>query len=143
MTAAHGKTAIRDFIDRVWNAGQLDLVDELVAADYVGHHGRAAESTRGREGLRQRVSELRQAYPDLEVRIDDVVAEDDRVVARWTATATPPGDSNGAPAGDGRLRWSGVSVFRMLAGRQVESWTYWSGRRSAAARDSQSRRSVA
>lgn len=128
MTAAHGKAAISHFIDRVWNAGQLELVDELVAADYVGHHGRPAESTQGRDGLRRRVSEVREAYPDLEVRIDDVVAEDDRIATRWTATGTPARDSDGAPPPGHRLHWSGVSVFRMLAGRQVESWTYWTGR---------------
>jgi predicted SnoaL-like aldol condensation-catalyzing enzyme len=112
MTAAHGKAAIRRFIDGVWNGGELDLVDELVCADYVGHHGRRSDQTRGREGLRRRVSEVRSAYPDLEVRIDDELAEEDRVVTRWTATAS-------------RREWHGVSVFRMLAGRQVESWTYW------------------
>ena len=112
MTAAHGKAAIRRFIDGVWNAGELDLVEELVGADYVGHHGRRSEPTHGREGLRQRVAEVRRAYPDLEVRIDDELAEEDRVVTRWTATAS-------------RREWNGVSVFRMLAGRQVESWTYW------------------
>jgi steroid delta-isomerase-like uncharacterized protein len=114
MTPAHGKAAIRRFIDGVWNAGRLELVDELVAADYVGHHGQPSEQTLGRDGLRRRVSALREAFPDLEVRIVDELAEDDRVVARWTASGTPFGDV------------SGVSVFRLLAGRQVESWTYWS-----------------
>jgi predicted SnoaL-like aldol condensation-catalyzing enzyme len=116
MTAAHGKAAIRRFIDGVWNAGELDLVDELVCADYIGHDGLRSERTRGRQGLRERVSEVRRALPDLEVRIDDELAEEDRVVARWTATA-------------GRREWHGVSVFRMLAGMQVESWTYWTGPR--------------
>jgi predicted ester cyclase len=115
MTAAHGKAAIRRFIDGVCNAGRLDLVDELVSADYVGHHGGPSERTLGRDGLRRRVSALREAYPDLEVRIDDQLAEDDRVVTRWTASGGRLGDV------------SGVSVFRMLAGRQVESWTYWNG----------------
>jgi hypothetical protein len=50
------------------------------------------------------------------VRIDDELAEEDRVVTRWTATTS-------------RHEWNGVSVFRMLAGRQVESWTYWTGPR--------------
>jgi steroid delta-isomerase-like uncharacterized protein len=116
MTPAHGKAAIRRFIDGVWNAGQVELVEELVAADYVGHHGGPSERTLGRDGLRRRVSALREAYPDLEVRIDDAFAEDDRVVTRWTASGARLGDV------------SGVSVFRMLAGRQVESWTYWTER---------------
>ncbi|HEY1277914.1 MAG TPA: ester cyclase [Thermoleophilaceae bacterium] len=112
MNATHGKAAIRRFVDGVWNAGELDLVDELVAADYIGHHGAPSHQTLGREGLRRRVAAVRREYPDLEVRIDDELAEEDRVVTRWTARGR-------------QLEVSGVSVFRMLAGRQVESWTYW------------------
>jgi hypothetical protein len=60
------------------------------------------------------VAGWRARVPALQVHLRDAVVEDDLVAVRWTATG----------AGEA---WSGTSMVRMLAGKQVESWTQWTG----------------
>jgi hypothetical protein len=70
--------------------------------------------------VRRLVARSRRAYPDLYVKIEDQVAEHDLVVVRWRATAwTPEVPATAHPP----LCWSGISVIRLLAGRQVDAHT--------------------
>lgn len=102
------------FVEAVWNEGRLELIDELVAADYLGRIPRIERGVHGPEGVRRLVAHGRRAHPDLYVKIDDQIAEDDRVATRWRATTTPAGRS---PC------YAGISIVRLLAGKQVESHT--------------------
>ena len=108
------KRKVRLFVEAVWNGGRLELIDELVAADYVGRVPRIDGGVRGPEGVRRLVSSGRRAHPDLYVKIEDQIAEDDRVVTRWRATTAPTA----------RTRcYAGISIIRLLAGKQVDSHT--------------------
>jgi hypothetical protein len=100
------KRKVRLFVEAVWNEGRLDLIDELVAADYIGRFPPIDGAVHGPEGVRRLVSLGRSAYPDLYVKIEDQIAEDDRVATRWRA-------------GD----YVGISIIRLLAGKQVDSHT--------------------
>lgn len=114
------KSKVELFIQAVWNEGRLELIDDLVADDHLGHVWCFPEPVTGPQGVRQLVSSQRRAYPDLYIKIEDQIAEDDLVVTRWRATATAPG----AGGSNGCLRsWSGISVIRMLAGKQVDAHT--------------------
>ena len=84
------KLRIRLFIEAVLNEGRLDLIDELIAADYVGHIPCAELDVTGPAGVRQLVSSHRHAHPGLHVKIEDQIAEDDRVATRWHATVPAP-----------------------------------------------------
>lgn len=106
------KRKVRRFVEGVWNQGRLGLIEELVAADYLGRFSCLAAGVVGREGVHDLVSSRRQAHPGLYVKIEDQIAEDDLVVMRWRATEDAPG------AG-----CSGISVVRLLAGRLVDSHT--------------------
>lgn len=101
------KQKVTLFVEAVWNEGRLELIDELVAADYVGRIACIERWVHGREGVRRLVSRGRRAHPDLYVKIEDQFAEDDRVATRWRAA---PG-------------YTGISIVRLLAGRQVDSHT--------------------
>jgi predicted SnoaL-like aldol condensation-catalyzing enzyme len=108
MTPA--KASLHRFVEVVWNEGRIERVGDFVAADYVGHDHAARVVVEGRDGVRDLVARWRARYPDFRVRLDDAIADEDRVAARWTATGA-------------RATWSGISVVRLLAGKQVESWT--------------------
>lgn len=108
------KRKVRLFVEAVVNEGRLELVDELVAADYVGRVPRIETGIHGPEGVRGLVACGRRTHPDLYVKIEDLIAEDDRVAARWRATVAPAGRA---------VCYAGISVIRLLAGRQVESHT--------------------
>jgi predicted ester cyclase len=107
------KRKVRLFVEAVWNEGRLDLIDELVAADYIGRFPQIDGTVHGPEGVRRLVSSGRDAYPDLYVKIEDQIAEDDRVATRWRATV--PSDHPQC--------YVGISIVRLLAGKQVDSHT--------------------
>jgi hypothetical protein len=105
------KRKVRLFVEAVWNEGRLDLIEELVADDYIGRVTRMESAIHGPEGVRELVSCGRRGHPDLYIKIDDQIAEDDRVATRWRATA------------GGTHCYEGISVIRLLAGKQVDSHT--------------------
>jgi hypothetical protein len=117
------KLRIRLFIEAILNEGRLDLIDELIAADYVGHVPCAELDVTGPAGVRRLVSSHRRAHPGLYVKIEDQIAEDDRVVTRWHATV-PARDAQ-APLAPARRDacYAGISITRLLAGKQVDSHT--------------------
>ena len=116
------KGKIRLFVDAVLNEGRLDLIDELVAADYIGHIPCVDRDVIGPNGVRQLVSSYRRVHHDLYVKVEDQIAEDDRVVTRWLATSTH--DGNGSGVSRARTHCcAGISIVRLLAGRQVDSLT--------------------
>ena len=80
------KRKVRLFVEAVWNEGRLELIDELVAANYLGRVPRIETGVHGPEGVRRLVACGRRAHPDLYIKIDDQIAEDDRVATRWRAT---------------------------------------------------------
>ena len=116
------KHRVRVFIEAVLNEGRLELIDELVAVDFIGHIACAQACVVGRPGLRRLVSSQRRLYPDLYVKIEDEIAEDDRVVTRWRAIATRPGSRPWLPTGRVPC-FEGISVVRLLAGKQVDAHT--------------------
>src|SRR5262249_20761002 len=95
------KRRVRLFIEAVLNEGRLDLIDELIAADYVGHIPCAESEVTGPAGVHQLVSTHRRAHPGLYIKIEDQIAEDDRVVTRWHATV-PARDVHSPLAPTGR-----------------------------------------
>jgi hypothetical protein len=117
------KVRIRLFIEAVLNEGRLELIDELIAADYVGHIPCAEPQVTGPAGMRQLVSSHRRAHPGLYVKIEDQIAEDDRVVTRWRATV-PAREAQVPRLPAGRAAcYAGISITRLLAGKQVDSHT--------------------
>lgn len=117
------KRKVRLFVQAVWNEGRLELIDELVAADYVGHVPCLKAKVLGPEGIRRLVSSRRQAHPDLYIKIDDQIAEDDRVVTRWHATTSASRPHASRDPTERTPRYAGISIIRLLAGKQVDAHT--------------------
>jgi predicted ester cyclase len=115
---AKNKATVRRIIEEVINEGRLDLVDELVAEDYVDH----ANGPDGRDGYRQSVAVVRAAFPDLRMAIEDLIAEGEMVVARLSIEATHDGEFMGIRPTGRRVTFTGISVIRVVGGRMVERW---------------------
>ena len=113
------KLKIQLFVEAVWNEGRLELIRELVAADYVGRFPCSETAVAGPEGVSRLVSDHRRADPGLHIKIVDQIAEDDRVVTCWQTTTAAPDARAAAPT----AHYTGISVIRLLAGRQVDSHT--------------------
>ncbi len=103
----------------------LDVVlashDQLYGPDWVGHFpGMPAIDA---DGHRQYSEVMLTAFPDLERRIEDLIADGDKVVARWTARGTQTGEFQGIPPSGKFATSSGITIFRISDGRIVEEWS--------------------
>jgi steroid delta-isomerase-like uncharacterized protein len=99
----------------------VDLLDELLTASYVYHEARSG-TLPGAEGIKQVVSMFRAAFPDLEITIDDQIAEDDKVCSRATMRGTHQGEIFGLPATGKVVTMTGMTIVRIVEGQIAESW---------------------
>ena len=113
---------IRRFVEEAFNRGNLDVVDEIYATDYVGHTAGSPEQTLGPEGVKEFVGLYRKAFPDLHTTIDDTVTEGDKVAYRWTAVGTHQGELMGIPPSSNRVELTGITIERIEGGKIVETW---------------------
>ena len=118
------KAILRRVTDEVFTRGNLDVVDELLAPDYVLHDpGVPGGELRGTESFKQQwVSMFRSAFPDLQLSVEDQVAEGDKVVTRYTGRGTHQGELMGIPPTNNEAVVSGIIISRVSDGRIEEEW---------------------
>lgn len=115
------KVLMRRGIEDVWNGGDVDVVDQLIADDFVGHQPPVENHSTA--GVKRYFAMLREAFPDIHFTIDDQIAEGDRVVTRWTARATHLGTFQGIPPTGKPGVVTGITINRFADGKVVEGWT--------------------
>jgi steroid delta-isomerase-like uncharacterized protein len=106
----------------IFNQGNLDLVDEIYASDFVGHDPTMPEDTRGVEGAREFYGMYRNAFPDTQITIEDQLAEGYMVATRWTARGTHQGELMGVPPSGNRVEVMGITISRNEGGKVAEEW---------------------
>ncbi len=116
---------VRRYIEEVWNAGKLEKVDELVTPDQVNHDPMNPEVPPGPAGARKVVTLYRDAFPDSNVRIEEMICEGDLVVDRWTATGTHNGTLFGIAPTRKRVTVTGITINRIANGKIAETWVNW------------------
>ncbi|HUS17657.1 MAG TPA: ester cyclase [Chloroflexia bacterium] len=121
-TEANG-TLVRRFYELAWAKADFGLLDEMLVADYM-HHDPALppEWQRGRESYKQITGAFTSAFPDLSVVVEDLVAQGDRVAARWTWEGTQQGAFQGIPATGKHVTGPGLSIHRIVEGQIAETW---------------------
>ena len=117
------KTIARRVCEEVFSAqGDLEVADELFAPNFVGHDPASPEDIRGPDGVKEFASMFRNAFPDVQLSVEEQVAEGDMVVTRWIASGTHQGELMGiAPTGN-RVTVAGTSVERIVNGKIEETW---------------------
>jgi steroid delta-isomerase-like uncharacterized protein len=119
------KTVVRRLFEEVWNKGNLPVTDELFAPNYAHHDSSTPDVGRGPESEKKRATLYRTAFPDLRLTIEDIIAEGETVMARWSCQGTHRGDLSGiAPTGK-RFTISGISIARIANGKMAEGWVNW------------------
>jgi len=109
----------------MWNKVNLDLADEFFSSDFVGHDPFSSEEIRGPEGFKQYVATGRASLPDLHMRIEDQIAEGDRVATRYVISGTHDGEMEGIPATGKQVEVSGTGIDRISGGKIAESWEHY------------------
>jgi steroid delta-isomerase-like uncharacterized protein len=119
------KKVVRRLFEEVWNKGNLPLADELFAPNYEHHDASTPDVGRGPESEKKRATRYRTAFPDIRLNIEDIIAEGETVMARWSCRGTHKGDLSGiAPTGK-QFNISGVSIARFANGKMAEGWVNW------------------
>jgi steroid delta-isomerase-like uncharacterized protein len=122
MSMEENKAIVRRLNDEVWTDGRLEVIDELIADDFVTTVVGAPEQIRGPQGFREFVVMYRKAFPDLRITVDEQIAEGDIVVTRWTATGRNEGELMGMPATGKQATTAGININRISGGKLVEGW---------------------
>jgi steroid delta-isomerase-like uncharacterized protein len=116
--------ASRRFFEEAFNNGNLDVIDELTADNFVDHDALMGEQDR--EGAKQSIAAYREAFPDIHIEIEDIFAAGDKVVMRWTGNGTFENEMMGLqPTHEKGDPVKGISIDRFEGGKVVESWSQW------------------
>ncbi len=104
------KAIVRREQEELWNhTGNLDAVEEIFASDQA-------------DAARQEAADFRRGFPDVVSTIEEIVAEGDKVVARWRSRATHQGEYMGISPTGKEVEFTGISIYRIEEGKIAESW---------------------
>jgi len=122
MSAQENKALVRRFYEEI-DKGNIDILDELVAEDYIDHSPPPFPGLPpGREGVKQAFRIFQQATPGYHT-IEDQIAEGDKVVTRLTSYGKHEGDLPGAPRTGNEMKMTSITIHRIENGRLVEKWS--------------------
>jgi predicted ester cyclase len=126
VSMEENKALTRRVIEEANSKGNLDMVDEFIASDYVLHTPTAPTGeVRGTEGYKQLISMQRSAAPDLNFTVEDQIAEGENVVTRYSASGTHQEEfMDAAPTGN-QVTTTGIVISRIVDGKIVEEWFEW------------------
>jgi len=122
-SAEANKALVRRIYD-AFDTGGVDLLDEIVAPDFVDHDPTPGQVA-GLAGLKQAVGLFRSAFPDGEMTVQELIAEHDRVFARVTPRGTHVGRYAGAEPSGRFVTAEGVETFRIKRGKIAEGWSWF------------------
>ena len=120
MSAEDNKAIVRRAYDAI-NRNDLDALDEMVDSDVTDHDPAPGQGP-GLEGVKQYFSSLHTAFPDVQMNVDYMVAEGDKVVARVSVSGTHQGEFLGIDPSGNQVAITGIDVLRIVDGKIVEHW---------------------
>lgn len=121
MSVDQNKALVRRFYEEI-DKGNLDAMDDLVAEDYIDHSPPPFPLPQGREGLKEAFRLFWKSTPGYH-RIEDQVAEGDKVVTRLTAIGAHEDDLPGIPKTGNKLEMTAVAIHRIADGKLAEKWS--------------------
>ena len=123
MSEEENKALIRRWFAAM-DAGNLEIITELLPDDYIDHNPPLPDLPAGREGVLQAVNALRSAFPDAVHTIEDQMAEGDKVMTRVRVRGTFQGEILGFGPTGKVVEVRGIAVHRIADGRLVEHWAH-------------------
>lgn len=115
------KEICKRFFDELHDKGNFDIIDELVHPNVISHDPFPGQPE-GSEGVRQTMKIFRKAFPDLKLEHNDMIAEDDRVMIKFTATGTHHSTFMHIPATGNKIAYEEVVILRLKDGKITEHW---------------------
>ncbi len=118
------KALLRRWFDEVWNQGRAEAIDEMFAADGVAHglSDDVEKPLKGPADFKPFHEVFRGAFPNIEVVVEDMIAEGDKVAARCSVRGKHVGDHLGVAASNAPVDFTGIAIVRIKDGKIVEAW---------------------
>jgi predicted ester cyclase len=121
MSVETNKAIVRQFIEEVLNQGDLAVIDEIVGSDYVRHMP-GGQDIQGRDGLKVQVKGAKEEWSDLIFTPEDIIAEGDKVAARFLSQPTHSRTAFGIPPTGKQVTYTSMVIYRIADGKIVEDW---------------------
>jgi steroid delta-isomerase-like uncharacterized protein len=115
------KAIARRFYEEVFNKQNVNAIDDVCAPNFVDHSAMPGQAP-GAEGLKQIFGMYLKGFPDIRVKIEEMIAERDLVATRFTGEATHRGELFGTPATGKNMTFNGIDIIRVTNGKVVEAW---------------------
>ena len=125
MKSEDNKAFVRRWFEEVWNKGREEAIDEMFAADGLAHGLEGDEPIRGAAAFKPFFHKFRQAFPEINVTVEDAITEGDKVAARCSVRGTHRGDSLGFAATQQPVAFEGITIARVRDGKIVEAWNHF------------------
>ncbi len=122
ISSTHNKQLVEAFIQELFTKGDLDAVDRYLDPAFVNHDAPFPGAPNGPDGMRLAAAVFRQALPDWHSDVDQLVAEADLVVERFTASGTHKGELMGVQPTGRTITLAGINIFRIDGEKIVERW---------------------
>ena len=118
------KALMRRWFEEVWNKGRAEAIPEMFAEEGIAHglSDDPANPLRGPAGFLPFHTQFREAFPNIEVVVEDLTAEGDLVATRCSVRGKHTGDSLGFAATQLPVEFTGIAITRIKDGKIVEAW---------------------
>ena len=113
----NNKTAVYKLYTEILNTGKFELLNHVISDDYDGVQGE-----KGPTGFAQAVAPVRAAFPDIKWTIDDIIAEGDEVMTRWSWIGTYTNAFNGVPPTHQTITHHAITIFKFSNGKISKGW---------------------
>jgi steroid delta-isomerase-like uncharacterized protein len=123
VSVEENKALARRWFEDLFNTGDLEVADEIIAPDHVNHDPTLPDIPPGSEGQKQVVNLYRGAFTNAHISVEEQLAEGDKVVTRWRGSGTHQGEFMGVPPSGNQVRVTGITINRVSDAKIVESWT--------------------
>ena len=119
MSLEQNKAIARRFVEELLGKGSYSLFDELTVENYADHNLPSGVTAR------QSISAFRAGFPEARFRVEDILAEADKVVVRYAVEGTHTGNFFGIPATGKSITMTGISIYRIVNGKLTEAWVQY------------------
>ena len=119
------KAIARRDMEEILNQKNLSVADEIYSSEYVRHDPADPQEVRGIDGYKQLIAMYLTAFPDLHFTIDEMIAEGDKVVCRWTGSGTHQGPMGDIEPTGKQVTITGTGIYRIAGGKILEEWLNW------------------
>lgn len=118
------ETLVHRWFNEVWNKGRADAIDEMFDCEGIAHGltDQSGSELCGPEGFKPFFQSFRNAFPDIQVTVEDTVIEGDKIAARCTVRGTHAGEGIGLAATGMPVQFSGICIVRVKDGKIIEAW---------------------